>query len=292
MFDTYWTEVFRLLMPWAEHFFRVVTELGSDYFYMALIVVGFWIVDKRGSILIALILITSNVSNYWMKITFKVPRPPQANWLLGANATNYSLPSAHAQNSTVLWGWLGIKFKTWMIGLSSVLTVLIGLSRIYIGVHWLEDILLGWAVGLFLLMVLWRLEEPARSILSKYNLSLQYLGLVVLGLAAMTLTELLSPVTTAGLEDNFGANGGLIVGLGIGLLLEGKYVNFEIDPEHIEKWRLALRVILGLIIVFATMLVLSPLLPTDIYWLRATRYALTAISAVFIWPLLFKKFHI
>ena len=40
LFDTYWTEAFRLLVPWALLFFKVITELGSDYFYVTLIAVG------------------------------------------------------------------------------------------------------------------------------------------------------------------------------------------------------------------------------------------------------------
>ncbi len=290
LFDTFWTEAFRLLMPWAELFFRVITELGSDYFYVVLVAIGFWAVDKRASILIAFVLIISVVSNYWLKITFRNPRPPSTNWLPGTDASNYSLPSGHAQNSTTLWGWLGIKIKTWWMGvLSAVLIMLIGLSRIYIGVHWLSDILLGWTIGLLLLIVLWRLEEPARSILSKYNPNMLYLGLLVFGLVAMILTELLSPVTIVGLEDNFGANGGLIIGLGIGLALERRYVNFETPPKYREKWRAALRVIIGLILVFVIMFGLSPILPTDVYWLRAIRYALGAIVVAFVWPFLFKK---
>jgi len=290
LFDTFWTEAFRLLMPWAELFFRVITELGSDYFYVALIAVGFWAADKRASILTAFVLIISVVSNYWLKVTFKNPRPPSTNWLLGTDASNYSLPSGHAQNSTTLWGWLGIKIKTWWMSvLSTVLIVLIGLSRIYIGVHWLGDVLLGWAVGLLLLIALWRLEEPARSILSKYNPNILYLGLVVFGLVAMILTELLSPVKIEGLEDNFGANGGLIIGLGIGLALESRYVNFETTPKYEKKWQAALRVVIGLILVSVIMYGLSPILPTDVYWLRATRYALGAIVVAFVWPFIFKK---
>jgi len=290
LFDTLWTEAFRSLMPWAGLFFRVITELGSDYFYVALIIIGFWAVDKRASTVTAFVLIASVVSNYWLKITFRHPRPPSTNWLPGADASNYSLPSGHAQNSTTFWGWLGIKIKTWWMGvLSAVLIVLIGLSRIYIGVHWLGDVLSGWAVGLFLLIVLWRLEEPTRATLSKYNPNMLYLGLVVFGLVAMILTEFLSPVTIVGSKDNFGANGGLIIGWSIGLVLERRYVNFEVTLKNGEKWRLALRGIIGLILVFVTMLGLSPMLPTDVYLLRAIRYALVAIVVAFVWPFLFEK---
>jgi hypothetical protein len=277
-------------MPGAEPFFRGVTLLGSEYLYVVLIAIWFWAVDKRGAILTVFVLIASVVSNYWLKIIFKNPRPPVTNWLSGVHASNYSLPSAHAQNSMVIWGWMGLKSRTWWMGvLSIVLIGLIGLSRVYIGVHWLGDVVSGWAVGLLLLIVLWKLEEPTHSFLSKYNPNLQYLGLVIFGLGAMILTEFLSPVTAEGLEANFGPNGGLIIGLGIGLALEKRYVNFEITPKHGEKWRVALRVILGLIIIFAIAASLSPILQEEVYWMGAIQYALITISVIFIWPFLFKK---
>jgi hypothetical protein len=51
----------------------------------------------------------------------------------------------------------------------------------------------------------------------------------------MILTEFLSPVTIEGLEANFGPNGGLIIGLGIALILEKRYVNFEITHPNMER---------------------------------------------------------
>ena len=136
---------------------------------------------------------------------------------------------------------------------------------------------------------MWRLEEPIRSFLSKYNPNLQYLGLVIFGLGAMILTEALSPVTVEGLEANFGPSGGLIIGLGMGLALEKRYVNFEIAPKDGEKWRVAARVIFGLVMVFAVAASLSPVLPEEVYWMCAIQYALVTISVIFIWPFLSKK---
>ncbi len=277
-------------MPWAELFFRGVTVLGSEYFYVVLIAIWFWAVDKRGSMLAVLVLIVSVASNYWLKIILRNPRPPVTNWLSGVNASNYSLPSAHAQNSVVMWGWMGLKSRRWWMGaLSIALIGLIGLSRVYIGVHWLGDVVAGWAVGILILIALWKLEEPIRSFLSKYNPNLQYPGLVIFGLGALILTETLSPLTAEGLAANFGPSGGLMIGLGIGLALEKRYVNFEIAPKNGEKWRTALRLILGLIMVFAVAASLSLMLPEEVYWMCAIQYALVTIWVIFIWPLLFKK---
>jgi len=292
LFDPYWTQALRSLLPWATPLFTAISALGNDYFYVALIATGYWTTDKRSSTKAALLLLLSSVTNYWLKITLKNPRPPPTNWLPGTTAINYSFPSGHAQSSATIYGWLGLKDEdTRKRALLVILILLIGLSRIYIGVHWLGDILLGWAVGTTILTLAWRIEEPASSALSRYNPDILCLGLVAFGLAAMILTELLSPVNIPGLEDNFGANGGLIIGLGAGLTLERKYVNFT-TPKPGDKRRATLRVILGLSLVLLTMLVLSPILPTDIYLLRATRYALTAIVVFFIWPLIFTKLNI
>jgi PAP2 superfamily. len=134
LFDIFWTEVLRLMMPWSELFFKVVTIMGSDFFYLILIAIDYWIINKRASILTTYVLIISVVSNYWLKIIIRYPRPPETNWLPGVEAVNYSLPSGHSQNSLIFWGWLSVKIKTWWMGfLSASLIVLVGLSRIYIG---------------------------------------------------------------------------------------------------------------------------------------------------------------
>jgi membrane-associated phospholipid phosphatase len=293
IFDIFWTGAFRSAMPWAETLFRGITELGSDYFYMILIAIGYWTVNKRTSIITTFVLATSSTSNYWLKIIFKNPRPPVINWLPGVHVSNYSLPSAHAQNSMTIWGWLAIKIKTWwMKSLSVILIGLIGLSRVYIGVHWLSDVIIGWVFGFLLLVIIWKLEDPICSAISRYKTNLVLLCVIVFGIGVTFLTEFLSPVIVEGLETNFGPNGGLIIGLGVGLALEKRYVNFETTPRNREKWRLALRIILGLTMVFAISANLSIMLSGEVYWMCAIRYALITISVLFIWPFLFKRLNL
>jgi len=279
-------------MPWAAPFFSAVSTLGSANFYVALVAIGYWTLDKKASRRTALLLLVSSYSNYWLKVSLRNPRPPPSNWLPGTEASNYSLPSGHSQTSTTIWGWLSLKGgEAWIWGLSLALILLIGLSRVYIGVHWLGDVLLGWAVGAALLLVASRLEEWAASVTSRYGADTLYVGLIVLGIASMVLTEALLPVNLVGLEDNFGGNGGFMIGLGVGLILERRYVNFEV-PGSGEKRRKVLRAVLGLALILIVMIGLSPLLPSEIYWLRAARYALSVITALFIWPLIFTRLNL
>ena len=291
-FDVFWTVVLRDAIPWATPIFSAVTQLGSANFYVAMIAIGYWTLDKRASRRAAFLLLTSSYMNYWLKVIIRNPRPPSSNWLLGTEATNYSLPSGHAQTSTTIWGWLSLKSrKAWILALSLALIIIIGLSRIYIGVHWLGDVIFGWVVGTLLLITALRVEDWASTISSRYGENALYIGFIILGIVSIFLTESLLPVNITGMEDNFGGNGGFMIGLGVGLILERKYVNFEVI-ESGDRLRGVLRIVLGLSLVIIVLFGLVPILPSNFYWLRATRYALSAITALFIWPYIFTRLNL
>jgi hypothetical protein len=272
-------------MPWPL-LFILFTGLGEDIFYVALVLIGFWAYKKKDSILVVWVLLISVLSNYWVKLAVANPRPPPSYWWPGIDASNYSTPSGHAQNSAMLFGWLAVKARRWwMYLIAIILTVLIGISRVYLGVHYLADVVLGWALGLALLAILLLMEKPLSKTLSRYKTEYLYLALFLFGLAATFISAYLLPQPPL---DNFGALGGLTMGVAVGLLLERRYVNFTVEPANGQKWRLVLRVVIGLVLVIGTMIGLAPILPTTQIWLRAARYALVAIVGAFVWPAIFK----
>ncbi|MHA1247152.1 MAG: phosphatase PAP2 family protein [Candidatus Thorarchaeota archaeon] len=289
-FDPGITEALRNALPWAGAFFRAMTELGSELFYVALIMVGYWTYRKRDSIITAYVLLVSVVTNYWLKLAIANPRPDPSYWYPGVEATNYSTPSGHAQNSSMLFGWIALKARrVWMTILAVVLVFLIGISRVYLGVHYLGDVVLGWGIGIILVLVLYRLEDPVTRFVSRYRQEYLAIAMFLFGLVLMAVSACLVPQPPG---DNFGALGGLIMGVAVAFPLEDRYVKFSVEPPGGQKWRLVLRVAIGFVIVIGAMIGLSGVLPSANVWLRSVRYFLVVLLGGFVWPAIFKRLNL
>ncbi|MFW9808352.1 MAG: phosphatase PAP2 family protein [Candidatus Thorarchaeota archaeon] len=289
LFDPGITDVLRNTLPGLGDLFLLISQIGGELLFIGLLLVGFWVYNKKQAILATYVLVTSVLSNYWLKYMIASDRPPASNWIPGAEAPNYSTPSAHAQNSATLYGWITAKTKTWWMALiATILTILIGISRIYIGVHFLGDVLLGWGIGIVTVIVFVYLESPLREYLSRYKTEYLLVVLAILGFLMTLVGSMLPPPP----NDNFGSYGGMTIGLALGLILEMRFVNFSVEPHEGQNWRLVLRTIIGLILVVGLILGLSPLLPSEEIWLRMTRYLIATVVGIFVWPFIFKKVNL
>ena len=288
-YDPVLIDVIRDTFPGLGDFFLLVTQLGSEIFFIVLLLIGYWTFNKRESLIATYVMVIAVLSNYWLKYIIANNRPPASYYLPGADYPNYSTPSGHSQYSATFYGWLTVRTKAWWIALIGIiLTILIGISRIYIGVHFLGDVLMGWSVGTLTVIVFYYLEKPAREYLSKYKLEHLLLFVFFIGFVMLVVATFLP----APPNDNFGNIGGLTMGLALGLVLEDKYVGFSVEAPVGQKWRLVLRVVIGLILVIGVMIGLSGILPTTDILLRSIRYFLTALMGVFVWPLIFKKVNL
>jgi undecaprenyl-diphosphatase len=70
--------------------------------------------------------------------------------------SSYSFPSGHAMTSTVVFGFIAVsaywcsawvRLHPWVLVAAPVLAIAIGVSRVYLGAHWMTDVLAGWAFG-------------------------------------------------------------------------------------------------------------------------------------------------
>jgi undecaprenyl-diphosphatase len=136
--------------------FRLVTHLGSGWVLYPLTAVAAGLLwrrdgDFRRGALLAASLLGATVLYGVTKAIIERPRPPAAEAV--GTFTNWSFPSGHATQSIACYGMLAFLITggnlrpRWPWMAAGVLTLVAGVSRIYLGAHWLTDVLGGWALG-------------------------------------------------------------------------------------------------------------------------------------------------
>ena len=97
-----------------------------------------------------------------LKAVFGRDRPPEA--YQAVETINASFPSGHALLSAVFYLSIGVmltrafprrRFKAYVLGVAVLLTLIVGLTRVYLAAHWASDVLAGWSVGAAWAMALW-----------------------------------------------------------------------------------------------------------------------------------------
>ncbi|MFI0484594.1 phosphatase PAP2 family protein [Actinomadura sp. 9N215] len=144
-----------------DGFMHVVSFLGSAAFYVPLLVVLFWSAAPRLVARVTVILLFSAFLNTLLKLVFHDPRPYWTDPGVEGKAshTSFGMPSGHAQNAPVAWGFFAAQTRRWPLWAAAAAVVaLIGVSRVYLGVHSIGQVLGGWAIGLALLGVALVLE--------------------------------------------------------------------------------------------------------------------------------------
>ncbi len=171
-----WIVAIQTLGDWLEPLMQFFTFLGNENFFFIILPLLYWSLDAGLGLRIALILATSNYLNAVAKLLFAAPRPywVSAEVVPASLETTFGIPSGHAQNSAALWGimaaWAG---KRWAWITALILTFLIGFSRLYIGMHFVHDVLLGWLIGFLLLFAFLRFWDPVATWLRMKTLAQQ-----------------------------------------------------------------------------------------------------------------------
>lgn len=176
---------------------KFFSNLGTEEFYFLALPLIYWCIDSSLGLRVGLILVTSNVINGVGKVLFAGPRPYWVSSHVRAlwPETSFGIPSGHAQHAVSIWGIIAVYFrKTWMWVVAVLLMFLIGFSRLYLGAHFLHDVLFGWFLGALLLWGFARFWEPAAEWIGAKTLNHQIfiafivsLMFIVLGLGVTTI---------------------------------------------------------------------------------------------------------
>jgi membrane-associated phospholipid phosphatase len=224
--------------PWLDTIMGAITQLGSEYFYLAAISVLYWCVDVKATLRLFVLTLTGVYVGGAIKVLTAELRPFQAypsqiHPRFTSTAEDASFPSAHAMNSTVFWGYLSLMLRRrWLYIVAPIIVLLVGFSRLYLGLHWPHDVLWGLIFGLIVVGIgyaIFRLLDVA-------PISVKFPVTLVLCLLPLGLFALLPNHSTA---QSMGA----LFGAALGHLLERQYVHF---PVRRAWWQQALKLIIGL----------------------------------------------
>ncbi|SIT05676.1 phosphatase PAP2 family protein [Alicyclobacillus vulcanalis] len=218
------------LIVWLQSYHSAVLDrvaasfslLGNESFYFAVLPVAILAVDRALGMRLAYVFFTSMYLNAWLKSYYHIVRPIgvpgiQSGYI--SSATGLSMPSGHAQGTMTFFvaiaQWLRRRAWLWV---AVLLSIAVGVSRVYLGLHWPMDVAVGWLAGLVVGIVGWQVGRwwTYRGIPFGVAVVLAVLFPAILLVAARDAT---SSVYAAF----------LLVG-GVGAAVEKRFLATQIDP--------------------------------------------------------------
>jgi len=281
-----WVQSFR--HPFFDALFQAATFLGEEAFYLIFLPFIYWCLNKQVGVGLAYISIFSAYLNSVLKLTFRLSRPSDPRLVLLRTETSPSFPSNHAQGAVVNWGYLATRFRHKVFSIAAVVLVfLIAFSRIYVGVHFPQDVVGGLLIGLLLLVaynwVVGTIERQRFDLPSPIKLTLSVVVPLALLFAHPFDVDGTYPAEIAATTM------GTILGMSIGFILEQEHIRFKVDGLW---WKRVLRFILGMVLVAIFYVGLRVVFPEEVSHsvaiaLRMVRYSLVGFSMAFLAPWLF-----
>ena len=286
-------------VPVLNEIMLLITRLGEETAFLVLALIIFWCVDKYKGYYVLGVGLMGNLVNQFTKLVCRVPRP----WIQDPNfkpmpqaieaASGYSFPSGHTQTAVGTFGSIVATLKQRTIRIICiVLAVLVGFSRMYVGVHTPKDVLVGALTAIALVLIL----RPL--MLGKGKRLIPYVfGVMLLCSIAFLLfvefhphPELLDTHNYESAIKNAYTFLGCFVGILIVYFADENSLRFSVEAVW---WAQILKIVLGLA---AVLLVKEGTrVPLDFLCgghmiARSIRYCLIVVTAGIVWPLTFRWF--
>ena len=231
LFGTQLIEILQgLLAPQFDLLFVATTLLGDGTVLVGLSAATYWCFDKSRGKVITYILLLGAYLNFFLKIFVAWPRPPIEFRIAEKSETSYGFPSGHAQDSTTFWSWTAVEFRKRILSVLGIaIVVAVGISRIYLGLHYPVQVIGGWLIGLAVacsgMLVLRRLPQSGQMRTMPQML-----------FAFSTLIPMMIAVALNLVGDAYPAKiGGYIFGFSVGALVEERFVHFTNSTSAAQK---------------------------------------------------------
>ncbi len=311
-----WIIAIQALGGWLETPMKLFSFLGTENFFLLVLPLIYWCIDASLGIRVGFVLITSNYVNAVFKLWFAGPRPYWVSdkVLPFAAESSFGIPSGHAQNAVGVWGIIATDLrKRWAWIVAVALMFLIGFSRLYLGVHFLHDVIAGWLIGGILLWVFVKFWDSVVAWLKQKSLGSQVLiafivSLIFIVLGAISFGRLAGYTFPVEWRDNalrarplpapvsmegFITSAGTFFGLAVGAAWIMTRGGYQATGPLAKR---ALRFVVGLIGVLILWRGLALILPDNpdliSYTLRYIRYTLVGFWVMGGAPWLFFRFNL
>lgn len=287
----------KIRIPVLNELMLLVTLLGEETAFLVIALIVFWCVDKKRGYLLMAVGFVGTVLNQFIKMACMVPRP----WVKDPNftileqareaAAGYSFPSGHTTMAVGTFGSLAATEKRkWLMAIFISLAVLVGFSRMYIGVHTPEDVLVGALTALVLIFAF-------KPILYSHS---KKATMILLGVMVALAVAFVAYVELYPFPENFDPHNmqsgiknaytmlGCMVGALCVYIVEERFVRFN---EKGAWWVQLIKIAGGIGVVLAVKEGLRTpleLLCGGHMAARAIRYYLIVLVAGVVWPMTFK----
>jgi membrane-associated phospholipid phosphatase len=283
-------------VSWLLTPMRAASLLGNEEFFLLLLPLIYWLVNRKLGAQLGILLLISVCLNDIAKLMFHLPRPYWSGLVFPLSVEkSFGFPSGHAQNASLLWPFVALQSKNkkkWFF-LSIALLALISFSRVYLGVHYPLDILGGWLIGFTLLFIAVRYQSffisswIRFSLFERLGIIFLLVGLISLAFAFTGLGETYQGGTEMTLSYENAAQSMIariaaLTGLFIALVLAPQY---DTGGSTFTK---CIRLVVGLAGLAFVYIGLKKILPDENLY-RFIRYFLTTFWVIFAAPMLFLK---
>ncbi|MEM1264075.1 MAG: phosphatase PAP2 family protein [Pseudomonadota bacterium] len=262
-----------ILVYLAEHrsgfltaIFQGITFMGGVEGYLIVIAFLYTVFKKRIAINASLVVLITMIANHLLKSIIQNPRPFTADgsyvemWAVSASqaaelAAEFSTPSGHAMAAAAFYAYLLGQVRSTAARFTMTATiVLIGLSRPVLGVHYVEDILLGWVLGVGMAVLATSHVDRTWERWCSVSVSLHIAAVIALSVSVWLITWAVTGQQASALPIEFVGVLGFLSGVCVAAPIEASHVEYAPASQSLSvrllSFVLMTAVLAGLVVAF------------------------------------------